>query len=147
MKKITVLTALFIMLATMPAFAQINKIVGKWYSIDEEGRRKSMVNIYKASDGTYEGAIVTLLTGDPKRLCVNCTGADKNKPIEGMTIIKKMKAEKEKLTGGTIMDPLDGKVYSCTISYDTKTGNLKVRGSLDGWGLIGRNQAWIKAEN
>jgi uncharacterized protein (DUF2147 family) len=48
------------------------------------------------------------------------------------------------LTGGTILDPNNGKVYKCNISYDTKTGHLNVRGSLDRGGLIGRTQTWIK---
>jgi hypothetical protein len=43
------------MLISMSAFAQIGKIVGKWYTIDEEGRQKSMVNIYKAPADQYEG--------------------------------------------------------------------------------------------
>jgi uncharacterized protein (DUF2147 family) len=147
MKKITILTSVLFMLISLSAYSQINKIVGKWYTIDEEGKQKSLVNIYQAPSGSYEGVIVTLLTGDPKRVCDKCTGADKNKPVAGLTFIKNMKADKDKLSGGTILDPLDGKIYSCTMSYDQKTGKLKVRGSLDGWGLIGRNQAWIKAEN
>lgn len=145
MKKITFLASLLIMLVSLSANAQTNKILGKWYTIDEEGRKKSLVNIYQAPDGKYEGVILTLLTGDPKRLCVNCTGADKNKPIAGIKFIKNLKADNDKLTGGTIMDPLDGKIYSCSMSFDKKTGKLKVRGSLDGWGLIGRNQIWEPA--
>jgi len=145
MKKITILASMLFMLIGLSAYAQTNKIIGKWYTIDEEGRKKSLVNIYQAPNGTYEGVIETLLTGDPKRLCTQCTGADKNKPIAGLKFIKNMKADNDKLTGGTILDPLDGKIYSCSMSYDKKTGKLKVRGSLDGWGLLGRNQTWEPA--
>lgn len=145
MKKITVLTSLLFMLIGLSAFAQTNKIVGKWYTIDEEGRKKSLVNIYLSPGGVYEGVIVQLLTGDPNRLCTKCTGAEKDKPVTGMKFIKNLKADGDKLSGGTILDPLDGKVYSCSMSFDKKTGKLKVRGSLDGWGLIGRNQTWEPA--
>jgi uncharacterized protein (DUF2147 family) len=145
MKKITVLASLLFMLIGLSAFAQTNKIVGKWYTIDEEGRKKSLVSIYQAPNGEYEGVIVKLLTGDPNRLCTKCTGAEKDKSVMGMKFIKNLKADGEKLTSGTILDPLDGKIYSCSMSFDKKTGKLKVRGSLDGWGLIGRNQTWEPA--
>ena len=142
MKKITILASLLFMLIGLSAYAQTNKIVGKWYTIDEEGRKKSLVNIYQAPNGVFEGVIVKLLTGDPNRLCVKCTGAEKDKPVMGMKFIKNLKANGDKLSGGSIIDPLDGKIYSCSMSFDKKTGKLKVRGSLDGWGLIGRNQTW-----
>jgi uncharacterized protein (DUF2147 family) len=145
MKKITILASLLFMLIGLSAFAQTNKIVGKWYTIDEEGRKKSLVNIYKAPNGEYEGVIMKLLTGDPNRLCTKCTGADKDKPVMGMKFIKNLKEDGDKLGSGTILDPLDGKIYSCSMSFDKKTGKLKVRGSLDGWGLIGRNQSWEPA--
>ncbi len=145
MKKITILTTMLFMLIGLSAYSQTNKIVGKWFTIDEDGNKKSLVNIYKAPNGTYEGVIVKLLTGDPNRNCVKCTGAEKDKPITGMRFIKNLKADDDKLTGGTILDPLDGKVYSCSISFDKKSGKLKVRGSLDRMGIIGRNQTWEPA--
>ena len=145
MKKITILASLLFMLIGLSAYSQTSKIVGKWYTIDEEGKKKSLVNIYQAPSGAFEGVIVKLLTGDPNRLCVKCTGADKDKPIQGIKFIKNLKVDGDKLSGGSIMDPLDGKVYSCSMAFDKKTGKLKVRGSLDGWGLIGRNQTWEPA--
>ena len=145
MKKIKTLITLVFMLAAVSLSAQVGKIVGKWYTIEEDGTKKSLVSIYKAPNGTYEGVIEKLLTGDPNRRCVNCTGADKDKPILGMKIIKGLKLDDQKLTGGTIMDPANGKTYNCTISYDKKNGKLKVRGSLDKTGLLGRNQTWEPA--
>ena len=102
MKKTVFLIFSLFMLLSISSFAQIGKITGKWYTIDEDGNKKSLVNIYKTPAGTYEGVIEKLLTG---------------------------------------------KVYNCTMSFDSKTGKLKVRGSLDKSGLIGRNQAWVRAEN
>ncbi len=145
MKRIRVLlTALFV-ISALTASAQADKITGKWYTIEETGARKSLVKIYKASDGTYEGVIEKLLTGDPNRRCVNCTGADKDKPIQGMKIIKGLKPDGQKLSGGTILDPANGKVYNCTITFDQKSRKLKLRGSLDKTGLLGRTQIWEPA--
>ncbi len=141
-----ILLLLFIISITFPAIAQVEKIVGKWYIIDEDFVKKSIVSIYKASDGLYEGIITSILTGDPDSLCSKCPGADKNKPFLGLVIIRKMREEKGNLVGGTILDPLQGKFYHSSISYDEKTATLKVRGSLDKWGLIGRNQKWARVE-
>ncbi len=135
------------MLLSISSFAQIDKITGKWYTIDEEGNKKSLVNIYKTPTGSYEGVIEKLLTGDTNRKCVNCTGEKKDKRIAGMIVVSDMTANDLKLSGGKILDPANGKIYNCTMSFDSKTGKLKVRGSLDKSGLIGRNQAWIRAEN
>ena len=61
-----------------------------------------------------------------------------------MIIINSMELKGNELTNGTILDPNNGKVYYCTISYDATSKNLKVRGFLDKKGWIGRSQTWIK---
>ena len=147
MKKGTILIFAAMMLMSISSFAQIGKITGKWYTIDEDGNRKSIVNIYKAPNGEYEGQIEKLLTGDVNRKCVECTGAKKGLSIAGMVVVTGMKVHGEKLSGGKILDPANGKEYSCTMTFDAKTGNLKVRGSLDKSGIMGRNQTWLRAEN
>ena len=126
------------------AFAQTDKITGKWKTIDDkDGSEKSIVHIYKATNGKYYGKIEKLFK-DPQKLCTECDGANKDKPVMGMVIVNNMVEKDGNLTEGTILDPKDGKVYQCNISYNAKTGNLKVRGSLDKRGIIGRSQQWIK---
>ncbi|NLJ82577.1 MAG: DUF2147 domain-containing protein [Bacteroidales bacterium] len=145
MKKICFLTLLFTAFA-LSGFSQIDKIVGKWKTIDDEdGTAKSIVYIYKATNDKYYGRIEKLFKGSDK-LCEKCGGANKNKPILGMIILNGMTVKGNSLTGGTILDPNNGKVYHCTINYDTKTKKLKVRGSLDKSGWLGRNQTWIREE-
>ena len=61
-----------------------------------------------------------------------------------MTVIKNMVEKNGTLTGGTILDPNNGKVYRCNISFNAKTNQLDVRGSLDKMGIIGRSQTWVK---
>ncbi len=63
-----------------------------------------------------------------------------------MLVLNDMVEKDGTLTGGTILDPANGKVYKCNISLDAKTGKLKVRGSLDKKGMIGRTQTWISAK-
>jgi uncharacterized protein (DUF2147 family) len=122
------------------SFAQIE---GKWKTIDDETKQaKSIVEIYKKSDGKYYGKISQLLIKPANPNCTECKDDRKNKPILGMEIIRGLKKDGNEFTGGTITDPKTGKTYKCTI---TKSGdNLNVRGYI-GLSLIGRTQTWQKA--
>ncbi len=119
-------------------------IDGMWKSIDDEtGDAKSVVKIYKGGDGKYYGKIDKLFrkTGeDQNPKCTECTGNKKNKPIIGMIIITGMEKDGSKYTGGKILDPATGSVYSCKIWRDGK--NLQVRGYM-GLSMFGRSQTWL----
>ncbi len=140
----------FILLTTFSfsGFAQVDKIVGRWKTIDDKEKvAKSIVYIFKATDGKYYGKIEKLFK-DPNKLCTECEGANKDKPVMGMIIVNKMKEKDGKLTGGTILDPNNGKVYRCNISLDDNSNGekLNVRGSLDKMGWIGRSQIWLRVK-
>ena len=141
------LFALAIMLSfCLSGFAQVNKIVGKWETIDDkDGSTKSIVFVFKATNGKYYGKIEKLFK-DPEKLCAECDGVNKNKPIAGMMIINDLVEKDGKLTGGTILDPKTGKVYKCNMSINAETDNLVVRGSLDRGGFIGRSQTWVRVK-
>lgn len=143
MKK-NVLSLIFVLAINCLVFGQVDKIVGKWKTIDDEdGSTKSIVYIFKATNGKYYGKVEHLFK-NPDKLCIECSGTNKNKPILGMLVINEMIEKDGKLTGGTITDPNNGKVYRCNISIDKETGNLNVKGSLDKGGWIGRTQTWQK---
>lgn len=128
----------------MMSYGQTDQILGKWKTIDDgDGSAKSIIYIFKATNGKYYGRIEHLFK-EPDKKCTECVGANKDKPILGMLVLNEMIEKNGALTGGTILDPNNGKVYRCNISYDAKTGNLNVRGSLDKGGFIGRTQTWIK---
>jgi uncharacterized protein (DUF2147 family) len=127
------------------AFSQVSNIVGNWKTIDDKtGEAKSIVRIYKHTDGKFYGMIEQLFQ-NPDGKCDNCKGENKGKPILGMVIITEMKEKGDKLDGGYILDPASGDRYNATISLE-KDGRLKLRGSLDKLGMIGRNQYWEKAQ-
>jgi len=145
MKKVFFAFALLIAFS-MTGFSQVNKIVGKWKTIDDnDGSVKSIVYVFKATNGKYYGKIEKLMK-DPEKLCTECVGANKNQPILGMMIINNLVEKDGTLTGGTILDPKNGKIYKCNISLDKETDNLNVRGSLDRGGFIGRSQTWIRVK-
>lgn len=120
-------------------------VFGKWKTIDDEtGKPKSIVEIYEKSGKVY-GKVVEIL--DPKKkdkLCTECTGEDKNKPILGMHVVKGLHKEQKEYTGGTITDPNNGKVYKCFITLEGHD-KLKVRGYI-GFSLIGRTQVWHRVK-
>jgi len=131
-------------LCSISAFSQVSNIVGTWKTIDDKtGEEKSIVSIYKADDGKYFGRIEKLFQ-NPDAKCVNCKDSNKDKPILGMVIITDMKEKGDKLDGGFILDPANGEKYHVTITYDKASGKLKLRGSIDKLGVLGRNQFWVK---
>jgi uncharacterized protein (DUF2147 family) len=126
--------------------AQGSKIVGKWKTIDDkDGTAKSIVYIFRATNGKYYGKIEKMFK-DSGKLCVECEGANKNQPVLGMMIINNLIEKDSKLTGGTILDPKNGKIYKCNLSLESGGEKLNVRGSLDKSGWIGRSQTWIRVK-
>ena len=133
-----------LLLVAMSAVAQVNKILGDWKTVDDKtGEKRSVVTIYKGSDGLYYGKISKMLMyTDMDLKCDQCKGEDYNKPIVGLVIIRGMKAENGELVGGKVLDPESGKFYYGKIYL--KDGKLVLRGSLDKRGFLGRNQTWIR---
>ncbi|WP_144282496.1 DUF2147 domain-containing protein [Chryseobacterium echinoideorum] len=139
MKKL--LATLVLSLFSIMSFAQIE---GKWKTIDDETKQaKSIVEIYKKSDGKYYGKVSQLLIKPADPNCSGCKDDRKGKPILGMEIIRGLAKDGDEFTGGTITDPKTGKTYKCTI---TKDGDkLNVRGYM-GFSLLGRTQVWQKVK-
>ncbi|MCW3159941.1 DUF2147 domain-containing protein [Chryseobacterium oryctis] len=121
------------------SFAQIE---GKWKTIDDETKQaKSIVEIFKKSDGKYYGKIHQLLIKPADPNCTACKDDRKGKALVGLEIIRGLQKDGDEFTGGTITDPKTGKTYKCTI---TKKGDqLNVRGYV-GLSLLGRTQVWNK---
>lgn len=125
-------------------YAQVSSIVGEWKTVnDRTNESLSVVRIYKSADGLYYGKIVKMFKY-ADAVCIACKGADNGKPLVGLVIIRGMKDAGGRLEGGYILDPESGKEYYATIKYDSKTGKLQLRGSLDKRGIIGRSQYWVK---
>jgi uncharacterized protein (DUF2147 family) len=117
--------------------------VGQWKTVDEKtGAVQSVVEI-SDQGGKLFGKIVSLTKptdeqGKPK-ICTECTGADKDKPIVGLVIVKDLGRDGDHWKGGTILDPDDGKIYKAELWVED--GKLKVRGYL---GFFYRTQTWMK---
>ena len=132
---------LTIALMPMVAFAQSGP-TGRWKTIDDEtGRAKSIVEIRQLDDGSLSGTVVEILQSDrgPNPTCDRCTGANKDKPIRGMTILWGLRADGTNAwAGGTILDPTKGKTYRSKAQL-IDNNRLGVSGCV---AFICREQVW-----
>jgi uncharacterized protein (DUF2147 family) len=141
------LATLSVLFATS-ALAQAPSAVGRWTTIDDETKKpKSVITIYEEG-GKLFGKIEKLFrepNEEQNPLCDKCEGTLKNQPIMGMVILRDLKKDGEEWTGGTILDPANGKTYKCKIAVEAGGKKLKVRGYI-GMALLGRTQYWVRAE-
>jgi uncharacterized protein (DUF2147 family) len=139
MKKI-ILTVIGVMLAASAAFAQ--DVIGKWKL--ENG--SAVVEVYQSGD-TYNGKIVWLQNpteadGTPSKDTNNPDPSLRQRQLIGLNMLSGLKKSGNEYTGGKIYDPANGKTYNCSMKVE---GNvLKVRGSLDKKGLLGRTMDWFR---
>lgn len=120
-----------------------NSPVGIWKTIDDKtGEAKSHVEIFQ-KDGKLHGKVVKLLKSSPDKICDQCPGAKKNKPIMGMTILENLDPYKYYWKGGSILDPETGNEYGCSIWFENdNTNELLVRGKH--WSGLFRTQTWYR---
>jgi uncharacterized protein (DUF2147 family) len=141
------LATLTVLFATS-ALAQEPSAVGRWTTVDDETKKpKSVITIYEEG-GKLFGKIEKLFrepTEEQNPLCDKCEGTLKNQPITGMVILRDLKKDGDEWTGGTILDPANGKTYKCKIAVQDGGKKLKVRGYI-GMALLGRTQHWVRAE-
>lgn len=138
------LTLIVVLVAGMFS-VHAQEVTGKWKTIDDEtGEAKSIVEVYE-KDGKIYGKVIEILNPAKRDAkCTNCKGADKNKPVLDLVIIKGLKKDGSEYSGGNILDPTKGKEYKCKISLDGKD-KLNVRGYM-GISLLGRTQTWTRVK-
>ena len=79
----------FLLLLLTTLFMQPASFEGTWVNIDDEtGVEKSEITLY-VEDGKLYGKIdKLLLPEDQGKVCTNCKGKEKGKPIEGLVIVR-----------------------------------------------------------
>lgn len=121
------------------------KFAGTWQNIDDEdGKPKSHIQIYEEG-GELKAKVIKLLAAATVKTCTECKGDLKGKPIEGMLLVKNMKKESDKVySGGEILNPKNGKSYSCTMTLKDEN-TIKLRGYI-GISLMGKTQYWYRVK-
>jgi len=135
---------LLLCLITLSSHVVAQDILGKWETYDDKtGAKKSVVEIFKKDD-KYFGKIVERFSKDKDKVCTECEGDKKNKPLTGLVIIENLEKDDGKFIDGTITDPETGDVYDLNMELIEKN-KLKVRGYI-GFSLLGRTQYWLRKE-
>ena len=141
MKKIII--SMVAMLAPLAAaFAQ--DVVGKW-KLDDGS---AIVEVYKQGDA-FNGKIVWLQDptepdGSPAVDNKNPDAKLRSRKLIGLNMLSSLKKSGAEYTGGSIYDPGNGKTYNCSMKVEGDV--LKVRGSLDKKGLLGRTMDWYRVK-
>lgn len=146
MKNIKILTAVVFSSLSSLAFAQ--DITGTWKNIDDKtGSSKAILEIRQEANGTFTAKVVKITPRPgytPKETCINCPAPYTNKPILGMDVLTGLKyVEGLNFSGGKIIDPLSGNIYSMKAKLSPNGKRLNLRGYV-GISALGRSQTWIK---
>ena len=131
----------------LSSLAHAGDATGRWTTIDDKtGKPKSIVEISQAANGTLSGKVVQILQSDkgPNPVCAGCEGERHNQPIEGMTILWDLKSDgANSWSGGTILDPSNGKTYKSKMELQPAGDKLDVSGCIL---FICRAQTWQRAQ-
>ncbi len=123
-----------------------NTPVGRWKTMDDvTGKAKSVVVIWEENGKLFGRVqkIVDLDPHDPDPRCDDCTGEQKGKRVIGLRILWDLSKDGDGWSGGSILDPANGKTYKCQLSVEDGGKKLKVRGFI-GVSLLGRTQYWLR---
>ena len=140
MKRILIMLLLAI---TATANAQFSKMLGLWNTFDDKtGDMRSCVQITE-KDGTYHGVIVAVYEKDAQGnfSIMKAPYPKEYEGVVGTEIFIEMKEHKGHLKG-KVYDPESKKTYFGKVTYEAKSDELVLRGSLDKAGLLGRSQTW-----
>lgn len=130
-----------VLLAGISSVSFAQGIVGKWQTIDDETKKPKGVVEIVSSGGVFQGRVIELYEGSLNQ-CGGCTGAQKNAPIIGMTVVSGLKETGEgQYEGGKVFDPKSGKTYSAKAKITNGGKSLELRGFV-GVSLLGRTQTW-----
>ena len=129
----------------IPAFsAMAQDVIGQWKL--EDGT--AIVEVYKSGD-VYNGKIVWLQNpteadGSPAVDSNNPDKALRSRKLIGLNMLSDLKKDGAEYNNGKIYDPGNGKTYNCSMEINGDI--LKVRGSLDSRGLLGRTMNWHRVK-
>ena len=141
MKKFFV-SILFLLVPFLGMTAQ--DVVGKWKL--ESGT--AIVEVYCQGE-VFNGKIVwlqkpTRTDGSPAVDENNPDSKLRSRKLMELNMLSGLKWNGKEYSGGIIYDPANGKTYYCSMKVE---GNvLKVRGSLDKRGFLGRTMDWFRVK-
>jgi uncharacterized protein (DUF2147 family) len=141
-KTLTLLLALQLLGAATASAAGLDSPVGLWEAFDAKtGKATGRMRVYQEGNAFFGRNEALSPTDRAGERCTRCTDDRKDQPLIGLIIMRNMHAEKSEYTGGDILDPSTGKVYSCKFHLSEDGKQLALRGFL-GISLLGGTQMW-----
>lgn len=142
MKKI--IFSIFALLMTLGAASaqETPGVTGKW-KLDDGS---AIVEVYQQGN-CFNGKIVWLAEpteadGTPAKDLNNPDKSLRSRQLIGLNMLSGLKKSGNEYKEGKIYDPGNGKTYNCSMKLEGDV--LKVRGSLDKRGLLGRTMDWFR---
>ena len=135
----------FILLAGVTGASLAQSVIGKW-KLDDGS---AIVEVYKQGDA-FNGRIVWLEEptnpdGTPTNDANNPDPKLRSRQLIGLNMLSGLVEKgKDEYGNGSIYDPGNGKTYNCSMKVEGNT--LKVRGSLDKRGILGRTMDWFRVK-
>ena len=117
--------------------------LGRWKTIDDAtGKPKSVVEIYRARDGSVAGRVVEILDlkDGPIPPCKACKGPLHGKPIRGLVVLWGLRPDGDGgWSGGRVLDPENGKDYKAKLALLEGGRALGMSGCI---AFLCRQQVW-----
>jgi uncharacterized protein (DUF2147 family) len=122
--------------------------VGRWKTVDDAtGKVESLVSIWEEHGKLY-GKIEKIFdpsSTNPDPRCSHCQGGLKDRSLIGLRVLWDLKRDDTQWSGGKVLDPESGKIYSCVLALEDSGKKLRVRGFI-GFSFLGRTQYWLRDE-
>ena len=157
MKKTTFLTVLFVATAV---FCFADPVEGYWLSVDDNTNQVTAGWLIYQEGGRLYGKILSLAAEPRGTIASRCRESYRNFPVAGRVnampvagtpwIYALTRQREGQWSGGYVVNPEDGNIYSCRIIFHPADGRsymtdtLEMRGEI-GLG-IGRSQFWRKTD-
>lgn len=123
-------------------------VFGYWKAVDKEtGKTLSIFKLWE-DKGKLLGRIVKQFpkpNGETQRICTDCPGKTKGKPVEGLIFFwdfERDEGSNTKWVDGKVLNPEDGKTYSCEVELAEDGKTLKVFGYIRMLFKVGGTSVW-----
>ncbi|MGL6114014.1 DUF2147 domain-containing protein [Cetobacterium sp. SF1] len=127
------------------SFSAEGDICGFWITQEEKNPYEAVIEIRNINE-KYFGNIICVTYEKNGKLY-----GSKNDEIIDFSILKNLNYNKNKdfYENGIIINPKNGKKYNASIKIENNKNQMKLRGSLDSFGILGANRIWkrIKLED
>jgi uncharacterized protein (DUF2147 family) len=122
--------------------AEADSPIGLWEAFDaHSGKATGRMRIYQDGNLLF-GRNVALFPSDRAGVrCARCKDERGDQPLIGLVIMRNMRLDHGVYSGGDILDPSTGRVYSCEFRLSDGGQKMLLRGFL-GVSFLGGTQVW-----